>query len=49
MFDSLEDKMRLDDAVEVTRKERIVKYSLMTLLSILIFGGLWVGLLLLEG
>ena len=41
MFDSLDDKMKQDDRVEVSRNERIVKGVVIAALSILLFGGLY--------
>lgn len=41
MFDSLEEKIKHDNAVEVSRSERIVKALVITVLSILLFGGLY--------
>ncbi|MBS1855236.1 MAG: hypothetical protein JST11_07710 [Acidobacteria bacterium] len=41
MFDSLEDKIKQDDSVEISRKERIVKGVVITVLSIVLFGGLY--------
>ncbi len=41
MFDSLEDKIKRDDAAEISRRERIVKGVVITILSIVLFGGLF--------
>jgi len=41
MFDSLDEKMKHDDAVEISRKERIVRWVAIAVLSILLFGGLY--------
>jgi predicted membrane protein len=41
MFDSLEDQIKLDEHIEVSRKERIVKILAIIALSILLFGGLY--------
>ena len=49
MFDSLEEKMKLDDAVESTPKERYVKYSAIAVMSILIFVVLYFGLMMMGG
>ena len=40
MFDSLDEKMKLDDATETTQGERVGKYLLITLCSVLLFSGL---------
>jgi hypothetical protein len=49
MFDSLDDRIRHDNAVEVSRRERILKVVLITLLSILLFGGLYFAVRMVEG
>jgi hypothetical protein len=41
MFDSLNDKMKQDDAVEIPRKERIVRWVAIAVLSVVAFGGLY--------
>lgn len=48
MFDSLDEKIKQDDAVEVSRRERVVKGVVITVLSILLFGGLYFAVRLLE-
>ena len=48
MFDSLEDKIKHDDAVEISRRERIVKGVMVASLSILLFGGLYFVIRVLE-
>jgi hypothetical protein len=48
MFDSLDDKMKADDAAEVSRKERIVKMVIVAILSVLLFAGLYYAVRLLE-
>jgi len=41
MFDSLDDQIKHDDEIEIPRSERIVKRVAISLLSILLFGGLY--------
>ncbi len=48
MFDNLEDKIRQDDAAEITPRERIVKAVAIGVLSILLFGGLYFAVRMLE-
>ncbi len=48
MFDSLEEKMKHDADVEVTRKERIIKGLMVAVLSVLLFGGLYFVVRILE-
>jgi hypothetical protein len=49
MFDSLDDKMKLDDTVECTRKERYVKYSAIAVMSMIVFAALYAGLMMIGG
>ncbi len=48
MFETLDEKIKHDDAVEVSRKERIVKDVAIAVLSVLLFGGLYFAVRLLE-
>ena len=48
MFDSLDDQMKHDRKVENTRKERVIKYLTIGLLALVVFGGLFFGIRLLE-
>ena len=48
MFDSLSDRIRADEHQEVSNTERIVRYAVISVLSLLLFGGLWFGVRLLE-
>jgi hypothetical protein len=41
MFDSLEDRIRHDDAEDTTTNERMMKGVLVAVLSTLLFGGLY--------
>jgi hypothetical protein len=41
MFDSLDEKIKHDDAVEISRGEQIVKGVAIVVLSMLLFGGLY--------
>ena len=41
MFDSLADRIREDEHKEVTRTERIVRYLVIAVLSVVLFGGLY--------
>ncbi len=49
MFDSLEETMRHDDDIGTTRRERTVKYGVVVLCSIVVFGALYAGLMLIGG
>jgi hypothetical protein len=48
MFDSLDDKIKHDAVVEISRKERIVKGVAIAVLSVLLFGGLYYAVRLVE-
>ncbi len=48
MFDSLDEKIKHDDEVETTRKERLIKGIVIAGLSVLLFGGLVVAVWMLE-
>jgi len=49
MFDSLADRIRQDDHNEVNTTERVVKYLAIVIISVLLFGGLYFGVRMLEG
>jgi hypothetical protein len=44
MFDSLEDRIKLDEHIEISRTESIVKILAITALSILVFGRLYLAI-----
>ncbi len=48
MFDSLADRIRDDEHKEVNQTERIVRWVVVGVLSILLFGGLYMGIRLIE-
>jgi hypothetical protein len=48
MFDSLEDQIKLKEHIEVSRTERIVKILAITALSILLFGGLYLAIRVID-
>jgi hypothetical protein len=41
MFESLDEQIKHDDAVETSRRERIAKGVAVAILSVLLFGGLY--------
>ena len=49
MFESLDETIKHDVAIETTRNTRIVKYSVIGVLSIAIFVGLYFALRTLTG
>ena len=48
MFDSLADRMREDELQSTTRKRRLLQWGAVALISILLFGGLYMGVQYLE-
>jgi hypothetical protein len=48
MFDSLADRFREDDHQEVSATERYMKWAAVAVISILLFGGLYMVVGLLE-
>ena len=43
MFDSLDDRIKHDDDVEISRRERIGRWVVIAILSIVLFGGLYLS------
>ena len=48
MFDTLDEKIRQDDAAVISPKERVIKIAVVALLSVLLFGGLYFAVQLLQ-
>ena len=48
MFDSLDDQMKHDDQEQTTTQQRILKWVLIAVLSLVLFGGLYFGVRLLS-
>ncbi len=48
MFDSLSDRIRQDEQQESNTTERVMRWVGMLVLSVLLFGGLYLGIKLLE-
>ena len=48
MFDSLDDQMKHDDKVAKTTKEDVIKWLAIAVLSLVVFGGVFFGVRLLE-
>jgi hypothetical protein len=48
MFDSLADRIREDEHKEVNQTERIIRWVVVAVLSILLFGGLYMGIRMIE-
>jgi len=49
MFDSLADRIREDDQKESNSTERIVRWVIVVVVSVVVFGGIYWGMHLLQG
>jgi len=43
MFDSLADQIRHDEEAQTTQRARVIRYILITLISVLVFFGIYMG------
>jgi hypothetical protein len=48
VFDSLADRIKKDANQDVSRTERFLRWTLMAVVSVLLFGGLYLGVRLLD-
>ena len=48
MFDSLADQIRHDEHLQVSNSERLVRWLAVAVASVVIFGGLYLGIQLLR-
>ncbi|MCC6858270.1 MAG: hypothetical protein IT158_06910 [Bryobacterales bacterium] len=48
MFDSLSDQMKHDDAESTKTSERVIQWLAVAVISVLLFGGLYFGIKMLE-
>ncbi len=48
MFETLEEQIKIDDQKETTKRERIVRWAVIVLASVVLFGALYFGLHLIE-
>jgi hypothetical protein len=48
MFESLDDRMKQDEREVTTTKERLLKWVVVGVISVIVFGGLWMGVRMLE-
>jgi cell division protein FtsB len=49
MFDSLDEQMKMDDNKVSSSKERALKWVLVALVSLVVFGGLYFGVHMMQG
>ena len=48
MFDSLDEQIKHDEAAVTTKSERMFKWAIVAITSLLVFGGLYLGLNMME-
>jgi hypothetical protein len=48
MFDSLSDRIAQDEAKETSSRERLIRRVMVDVVSVVLFGGLYLGVSLLE-
>lgn len=48
MFESLSDRIKQDDHNEVNSKERMLQWAVVAVVSLLVFGGLYFGVHMLQ-
>lgn len=48
MFDSLDEQMKHDEQAEVTGREKMIRWIAVAVVSVLLFGGLYFGVRLLQ-
>lgn len=48
MFESLDDRMKHDEQEVTSAKERWLKWVVVGVISIIVFGGLWMGVRMME-
>jgi hypothetical protein len=48
MFETLDDRMKQDEAEHTTPKDKILRWLLVGVVSLVLFGGLYMGVRLLE-
>jgi hypothetical protein len=48
MFDSLEEQMKHDDQEAISPKERMLKWLFGAITAVVVFGGLYMGIRLIE-
>jgi hypothetical protein len=49
MFESLDEQMKIDEHKAVSNRERMVRWALIILVSLIVFGGLYLGVHLMQG
>ena len=48
MFETLEDQIRIDNQKGTTKRERLIRWAVIALVSIIVFGTVYFGIHLIE-
>lgn len=48
MFESLDDRMKQDEREVTTPGEKYLKWAVVAVIAVIVFGGLWMGIRLME-
>jgi len=48
MFDSLADQIRQDEQLQISNRERLVRWVAVAVISLAVFGGLYFGIQLMQ-
>jgi len=49
MFESLDEQMKVDEHKSVSSRERMIRWALIVLVSVIVFGGLYLGVHMMQG
>jgi hypothetical protein len=49
MFESLDEQIRNDELKALTQRERILRFALIVLVSVIVFGAVYLGVHFMEG
>ncbi|HYL76699.1 MAG TPA: hypothetical protein VEU96_20965 [Bryobacteraceae bacterium] len=49
MFESLDEQIKVDEHKAVSNRERMIRWALIVLVSVIVFGGLYLGVHMMQG
>jgi hypothetical protein len=49
MFESLDEQIKIDEHKATSNSERVMRWALILLISVIVFGGLYFGFYMLKG
>jgi hypothetical protein len=49
MFESLDEQIKVDEHKSVSNRERMIRWALIVLVSVIVFGGLYLGVHMMQG